>query len=179
MKMVIRIFFLPFRYLAINIILQRLDGYVPVLRYAKVVVLRFVKLSGPLAANPQIVLVEKPGDAVYIFCNLVDYLSVLAALIFLLFCTLIQFAVFSDMAIPARNVITIIVRIYAERIRVPDPVYVETYCLREFFLRVILLTIGNGDAMAFNIDDSQKQLYLQASCRLQWIRTWKRERCLL
>ena len=99
MKMVIRIFFLPFRYLAINIILQLLDGHVPVLRYAKVVVLWFFKLSDPLAANPQIVLVEEPGDAVYIFCNLVDYLSVLAALIFLLFCTLIQFAVFSDMAI--------------------------------------------------------------------------------
>ena len=114
MKMVIRIFFLPFCYFAINIILQRLDGYVPVLRYAKVVVLWFFKLSDPLAANPQIVLVEEPGDAVYIFCNLVDYLSVLAALIFLLFSTLIQFAVFSDMAIPARNVIALFIRIDGE-----------------------------------------------------------------
>ena len=154
MKMVIRIFFLPFRYLAINIILQRLDGYVPVLRYAKVVVLWFSILSGPLAANPQIVLVEEPGDAVYIFCNLVDYLSVLAALIFLLFRTLIQFAVFSDMAIPARNVIPLSIRMDSERIRFPDFVYFKSNCLRKFPLRIIRHAIGNGDSMMFNIGEN-------------------------
>ena len=152
MKMVIRIFFLPFRYLAINIILQRLDGHVPVLRYAKVVVLWFFKLSDPLAANPQIVLVEEPGDAVYIFCNLVDYLSILAALIFLFFCTLIQFAFFSDMAISTRNVIAPFIRIDSERIRFPDSVYFKSNCLRKFLLRIIQHAIGNGDAVTFYID---------------------------
>ena len=76
----------------------------------------------------------------------------MAILILVLFCTLIQFTVFPYMAIPARNVISVFVRIDTECVRVPDSIYFEKYRLREFFLRIILHTIGNGDTVTFYID---------------------------
>ena len=58
------------------------------------------------------------------------------------------------MAVPVRNVIPFPLRIYAKGIRILHSVYFKRNCLREFFLRVIFLTIGNGDAMTFNIDEN-------------------------
>jgi hypothetical protein len=47
MEIVISVLFTHLCYFAVNVILQRLDGDVPVIGYAKVVVLRFIMISGP------------------------------------------------------------------------------------------------------------------------------------
>ena len=116
---------------AVNIIFQRFEGYMPVIRYAMVVAsLGIVVRPDILAPNLQVVLVKELGETIDIISNLIDNLLILAPLIFLFVYALIQYAVFPDMAEPARNIIAIPVRIYPVHIRFPDFVYFKRDYLR-------------------------------------------------
>ena len=100
------VFFLHTFNFAVNIIFQRFEGYMPVIRYAMVVAsLGIVVRPDILAPNLQVVLVKEPRDTIDIFSNLIDYLLILATFVFLFLYALIQNAVFPDMAEPARNII--------------------------------------------------------------------------
>ena len=47
MEIVISVLFTHLCYFAVNVIFQRLDSYMPIIGYAKVIVLRFIMISGP------------------------------------------------------------------------------------------------------------------------------------
>ena len=72
--MVIGEFSLHTFYLAVNIILQRLNGYMPVIGYVSVRIgLGFFIRTDTKATNLQRMLIEEPGDTVDIICNLFYY----------------------------------------------------------------------------------------------------------
>ena len=100
--------------LVVNIILQCLDGYMPVIGDGPVGIdLGIIIRTASKATNLQRMLIEEPRNTVDIICNLFYYPAILAfCLILLLFYMLIQLIVFSDMAESAWNVISIPVTIY-------------------------------------------------------------------
>ena len=73
-------------YLTVYIVLQCLDGYMPVIRNVFVcIIFRGIVGIDTLATDLQMMMIEEPGKTIDIFSNLTGYL-VISATLLLFFC---------------------------------------------------------------------------------------------